>query len=251
MYPLYAYLRRVDDLGDDETRDVPSRQRALSDLRQSLAAALAGDASDSVLTALADVVLRFQIPVEHLTAVIDGVEMDLAGTRYETFADLEIYCQRVASAVGLACIHIWGFHGPRALEAARRCGIAFQLTNILRDLRDDLRHGRVYLPSEDFRRFHYTPEELEHGEADERFVALMQFEIDRAHAYFDAAAELAPLLEPDGQRVLQRHGRGLPATAGENRAPARPSAAAPHAAQTLGKTLDCRQNVAIAAGGCE
>jgi 15-cis-phytoene synthase len=203
MCALYAYLRQVDDLADDETSDVAACRQALTRLRGRLDRALAGQFSDPVLAALADTAARYQIPRKYLTAVIDGVEMDLAGAHYETFNDLEQYCYRVASVVGLACIHIWGFRGPEALEPARRCGIAFQLTNILRDLRDDFRRSRLYLPAEDLRLFGYTVEELRQGDANDRFAALMKFEIQRAEGYFDAAAQLEPLLEPDGRRVLR------------------------------------------------
>lgn len=203
MCALYAYLRQVDDLGDDESRDVAARRQSLDQIRGQLDAALAGHAPDPVLRALADTATRYQIPRDYLTAVIDGVEMDLAGAHYETFAELEQYCYRVASVVGLSCIHIWGFRGPQALEPARRCGIAFQLTNILRDLREDIRRGRVYLPNEDLRRFGYTTDELTRCEANDRFTTLMKFEIDRAQNYFDSAAELKPFLEPDGRRVLR------------------------------------------------
>ena len=106
----------------------------------------------ALLPALADTVRRFHIPHEHLLAVIDGVEMDLTPRRYETFDELERYCERVASAVGLACIHIWGFRGPEAFEPARQAGVALQLTNILRDLKEDAAAGRVYLPLADLRR---------------------------------------------------------------------------------------------------
>ena len=102
-----------------------------------------------LLPALAAAVREFHIPPEHLLAVLDGVQMDLDGRRYETFDELADYCDRVASAVGLACIYIWGFRGPEALEPARQCGRAFQLTNILRDLKEDAAAGRVYLPAED------------------------------------------------------------------------------------------------------
>ncbi len=203
MCALYAYLRRVDDLGDDEALDIATRQRRLADLRENLHDALAGSTRDPYLPALADTVARYDIPVPYLTAAIDGVTMDLAGTRYETFAELEEYCYRVASVVGLACIHIWGFHSPAALEPARRCGIAFQLTNILRDLKEDAARGRLYLPAEDLRRCGYTVAELEHGEVNQRFAALMRLEIERAEAHYAAAAELEPLLSPDGRRVFR------------------------------------------------
>lgn len=129
--------------------------------------------------------------------------MDLIGTKYDTFAELEEYCYRVASVVGLACIHIWGFSGQQALEPARRCGIAFQLTNILRDLKEDATRGRCYLPQEDLRQFCYSFDNLRRFEASAAFEKLMEFEIARAEQYFAAAEELEPLLDLDGQRALR------------------------------------------------
>ena len=123
--------------------------------------------------------------------------------RYETFAELEKYCWLVASVVGLACIHIWGFRDRRALEPARRCGVAFQLTNILRDLKEDVDRGRVYLPQEDLQRFAYSEHELKHQEANESFLNLMHFEIARTERFYDSTAELEPFLEPDGRRVFR------------------------------------------------
>jgi len=108
----------------------------------------------------------------------------------------------VASAVGLACIHIWGFRDPAAVEPARQCGLALQLTNILRDLKEDCREGRVYLPMEDFRRFGYSVDELAAGVADERFVRLARFEIDRTRSLYRGGAELTRWLDPDGRRAF-------------------------------------------------
>ncbi len=110
--------------------------------------------------ALAHTIGRYGIPRAYFEAVLDGVEMDLEPTCYHTFADLRLYCYRVASVVGLACIHIWGFSRPHAKIFAEKAGIAFQLTNILRDLAEDAARGRIYLPREDLDRFGYTPEEL-------------------------------------------------------------------------------------------
>jgi phytoene synthase len=219
MCALYAYLRHVDDLADDDGRDVGSRKLALEELRGSILRCESnpagppcpvpkGEGSDSkamnpILPALADTVARYQIPVEYLSAVIDGVEMDLAGQRYETFEQLEQYCERVASVVGLACIHIWGFRSAEALEPARQCGVAFQLTNILRDLKEDAERGRVYLPQEDLQRFGYGKEALRRGETSRAFMDLVQFEIARAERLYGAAAALEGLLERDGRRVFR------------------------------------------------
>ena len=128
-----------------------------------------------LLPALADVRRRFRIPKEHFFAVLDGVEMDLGDCRFRTFAELAEYCDRVASAVGLACLHVWGFRSEEALPAARCCGRAFQLTNILRDLKEDAARGRIYLPCEDMDACAYSPGDLARGAADERF--------DPANAY--------------------------------------------------------------------
>jgi phytoene synthase len=201
MCALYAFLRRTDDLGDSsESQKV--RRKALWAWRTSLARSLAGSFDDPLLPALVDTVKRFEIPDEYLYAVIDGVETDLENCRYETFQDLEEYCYRVASAVGIACIHIWGFRSEAAMEPARQCGLAFQLTNILRDLKEDAAHNRVYLPQEDLRRFDYSVEELNAGVCNESFRALMRFEIERAEGFYRQAHELDRWLEPEGRRVF-------------------------------------------------
>jgi phytoene synthase len=196
MFALYAFLRRTDDLSDDpQTGDV-SRQ-ALIAWRQSFSNALAGTFDDPLLPALADTIQRFGIPPSYLEAAISGVEMDLDHQGYETFSELEDYCHHVASAVGLACIHIWGFTSPAALEPARRCGLAFQLTNILRDLKEDAARGRVYLPREDLRRFDYSAAEIKLGVCDERFRRLMRFEIQRAEQFYADAVHLDRWLHAD------------------------------------------------------
>ncbi len=201
MCALYAFLRRTDDLGDNrQPADV--RRSSLEAWRRSLTAALDGHYDDPLLPALVDTVVRYQIPTVYLHDCIDGVLMDLDERTYETFDDLADYCYHVAGVVGLSCIHIWGFTGGEAaFEPARRCGVAFQLTNILRDLQEDALMGRVYLPQEDLRRFQYTADDLRAGVRDDRFAELMQFEIARAEQYYVAAAGLMPHLSADGQCV--------------------------------------------------
>src|SRR5207249_9725220 len=132
-------------------------------------------------------------------AVIDGVEMDLEPVAYSTFAELRVYCYRVASAVGLACIHVWGFEGDVARQPAEDAGVAFQLTNILRDLGEDAARGRIYLPAEDLARFGYDADRLRRGERDAAFRALMRFEVQRARGFYEAAEPLVPLLSPEGR----------------------------------------------------
>jgi 15-cis-phytoene synthase len=177
---------------------------ALGDWRAALEGALDGAAGQGEVTlpALADTVARFEIPREYLFDAIDGVEMDLTGRRYETFEELSEYCYRVASVVGLACLRIWGYQGEAAEEAAHRCGMAFQLTNILRDLREDVERGRVYLPQEDLRRFGYAEEDLAAAVADERFDRLMEFQADRVERLYWESVVLADGLAGEGRRMF-------------------------------------------------
>ena len=211
MEALYAFMRHTDDLGDSDSLPAERRQ-ALAGWRETLDRALSDDISctasdprsaERLLPALVDTVRRFGVPREHLHAVIDGQDMDLTIHRYERFDDLVVYCEKVASAVGLACIHVWGFEGgAEALELARQCGVAFQLTNILRDVKEDFNNGRVYLPQEDLRRCEYTEDDLRAGVADERFLRLMRFEIERAQELYSRSAALAGWLAPAGRRAF-------------------------------------------------
>jgi len=201
MCALYAFMRIADDLSD-EPAPVDDKHRQLADWRRGLHAALGGMHVHPSHAALADTVHRYGIPVEYLEAVLDGVEMDLEPVVYPTFADLRVYCYRVASAVGLACIHVWGFESDAAKPYAESAGIAFQLTNILRDLKEDAARGRIYLPLEDLARFGYDAERLRHGTRDDAFVALMRFEVERARSFYDAAWPLAPLLARPGRAVF-------------------------------------------------
>lgn len=206
MCALYAFARLTDDLGDDDLGDrgwsLDERRRALSDWRQSLERALRGTFDSPIFPALADTVRRYGVPAEYLRAIVDGVEMDLDHAPYETFECLNDYCYKVASAVGLCCIHIWGFRDQAAIGPAITCGTAFQMTNILRDLKEDAGRNRVYLPMEDLRRFGYTAEELQQGVVNSRFRQLMRFEIERTEGLYRQAADLERWLEPDGQSVF-------------------------------------------------
>lgn len=203
MCALYAFMRVTDDLGDDPSRSTGARREALRAWRRSLQDALNDvEFAHPVLPAMVDVQRRHEIPVDHLEAVITGVEMDLDPQGFETFEDLEFYCDHVAGAVGLCCIHIWGFCDPAAGERALDCGRAFQLTNILRDLGEDASMGRVYLPREDLLRFGYTADDLRRGRRDARFRDLMMFEIIRAREYYRRSLALHHQLDRPGRPIL-------------------------------------------------
>lgn len=204
MCALYGFTRLVDDAGDDPLQPVDQRRQALQRWRNDLTRALAGDpAGHLVLPALADTVRQYGIPSEYLFSLIDGVELDLSPARYASFTDLSGYCYHVAGVVGLCCIHVWGYTDPRARPLAITLGEAFQLTNILRDLHEDVELGRCYLPQEDMVRFAYTEQDLQNSVQDQRFRSLMQFEVSRARQLYAAADELEHFLSPVGVSALE------------------------------------------------
>jgi len=193
MCAVYAFARRTDDITDDDgPLDNAARREALQKWRAALDAALAGDyGEDPVLPALHHAVQGFSIPPRYLHELIDGVALDLEPPGYQTFDDLYRYCYLVASTVGLICLYIFGFESPEAHGLAEKMGIAFQLTNILRDLPEDLHRGRLYLPAEDLDRFGITPADF-HPPRLDRLRPLLEFEANRAEQYYQQAA---PLLE--------------------------------------------------------
>jgi 15-cis-phytoene synthase len=191
LYAVYAFCRFVDDIADDESIANPAE--LLARWREELRNVYAGTPTRPVSRALADNVVRFNIPQRYFDEVIDGVEMDLSRRRYETFDELILYCRRVASAVGLICIEIFGYSNPATRVYAEKLGLAFQLTNIIRDVREDAQRGRIYLPLEDLHRFGVTESELLGGVYNDRFRALMAFEAKRARDLYNEAAHALPL----------------------------------------------------------
>jgi 15-cis-phytoene synthase len=180
-----------------------AKRLALKTWAQELDLALAGEYSHPLHAAFHHTVSTYSIPRDYFDAVLVGVGMDLEPLRFPRFADLYAYCYRVASVVGLACIHIWGFKDERAKVHAEAAGVAFQLTNILRDLGEDAARGRIYLPQEDLDHFDYTEDALKRGERSAAFHALMNFEAERARRFYDQSSPLAALLHAPGRSVFQ------------------------------------------------
>jgi phytoene synthase len=199
MCAVYAFMRYCDDLSDE-----PGATRTAMDRwRDALDSALAGRPdSNPAWPAFLDSVARYQIPHRYFYEMIDGVASDLEPRNIQTFEELYGYCYRVASVVGLTTIHIFGFNSPDALPLAEKCGIAFQLTNILRDVREDAGLGRIYLPAEDLERFGVTPGDLTSARKTERFGDLMEFEIERARSYYRESAPLLRLIQPKARPSL-------------------------------------------------
>lgn len=199
MCASYAFMRYCDDLSDDA--DVPDRAAAIARWREDLKAALEGHPADHpVWPAFTDAVARYKIPHQYFFEMIEGVSSDLAPRRLRTFDELYDYCYHVASVVGLTIIHIFGFDAPEALDLAEKCGVAFQLTNILRDVREDAEKNRIYLPAEDFERFGVSPVTFEpHG----RFLELLEFEAQRARDYYRQSAPLIGLVHKRSRASLR------------------------------------------------
>jgi 15-cis-phytoene synthase len=196
---VYAFCRAADDFADEPGAG-RHPARLLARWREELDAAFAGRPVHPIGVAMADVVERYAVERAHLAAVIDGVEMDLTRTRYETWDDdLERYCWRVASAVGLVCIQVFGYRSPQARQYAVELGLALQLTNILRDVADDARRGRMYLPRADLRRFGCREEDVLVGHCTEAFRQVMAFECARAGEHYGRARFL--LAEEDRQSL--------------------------------------------------
>lgn len=190
MTAFYAFCRQVDDLADEPTASRDERQACLNHWKEVIRRQ--AEPVTPVERGLRDLMSRYPIPPGLLEEIILGMEMDLRGESYPTFAALEQYCFRVASAVGLVSIEIFGYSSPATRDYAIELGHALQLTNILRDVREDILRDRIYLPAEDMLRFGVAREDLASGKESAPFLRLMRFEGDRVRARFERAAALLP-----------------------------------------------------------
>jgi phytoene synthase len=195
IYAAYAFSRRCDDSVDGD-EPLAAKLAAVAARKAELDAVYAGEpGEDAVLVALADAVDRFAIPRRHLDALVEGVEMDLTRTRYEDWPALRAYCDRVAGAVGLISLHVFGFSSEDAPGYAAELGVALQLVNIMRDVAEDAERDRIYLPLDELAEHGVREEEILAGTPGEGFHDLMRAQGQRAHAYFTRGERLLPLLD--------------------------------------------------------
>lgn len=195
IYVAYAFCRFCDDAVDSESSTEEKLQR-LNDLRRQLDRCYQGHADEPVFIGLSQVARDYNIPQEYFEEILAGMEADLVKTRYRDFGELRQYCYQVASAVGLICIHIFGFKDARAEAHAIDLGLAMQLTNISRDVKEDMDFGRIYLPQDELARFGYSEADLLSGLVNGAFQELMRFQTERARAYFRSGFQLLPYLTP-------------------------------------------------------
>mgnify|MGYP001393284829 CR=1 FL=1 len=196
---LYAFCREVDDVVD-ECHDPQLAQTTLGWWRDEVDRIYDGAPTHPVGQALREVVPAYDLPREQLQEIIDGMEMDLDHVRYADFRGLQLYCYRAASVVGLLAARIFGFEDRQTLKYAHDLGVALQLTNIIRDVGEDARRGRIYLPVEELQRFNVPAEELFEAKHSERFVELMRFQAQRAYGFYDQAMAQLPDVDRKNQR---------------------------------------------------
>jgi phytoene synthase len=190
MTVFYAFCRVIDDIADSSEVSVVEKRVRLAKWRQMLHTAAQNE--PPLVHDLRQLIAKYSLPTAMLEEIIAGVEMDLSTLRYPSFEELRVYCYRVASAVGLVSIEIFGYRNPRCKQYAIELGLALQMTNIIRDVEKDLQNGRIYLPQEDLARFHYSEIDLTRRRYDERFIQLMDFQARRARQFFASAAAALP-----------------------------------------------------------
>jgi 15-cis-phytoene synthase len=200
MCAVYAFMRYCDDLSDEPGATTAAIERWRSALDEALAGRFDGH---PCWPAFHKTVERYAIPRQYFEDMIDGVSSDLTPRRFETFDDLYRYCYQVASVAGLTTIHILGFTTPEALPLAEKCGVAFQLTNILRDIKEDAGRGRLYFPAEDLRRFGLSSERLAAGGQSRELVGFLKFQVARARSYYEESLPLVDMVSPHSRPSLK------------------------------------------------
>ena len=198
MYAVYAYCRLCDDIADGEL-PVEEKYHDFEEVRRNLRLPEPTGEDAPIYRALHDTARRFEIPYRHFEEILQGVEMDMVKSRFASFDELREYCYKVASVVGLVCIRIFGYEDPKAKEYAVDMGIAMQLTNILRDVKEDVERGRIYIPLDEMSRFEYTEAELERGALTDGFRSLMEHQAKRARRYYESSRALFPLISADAR----------------------------------------------------
>jgi 15-cis-phytoene synthase len=212
---VYAFMRHADDISDDSSLPVRERRQRLNEWLDAFQRVVAGGPTDDpVFMALRHAQQQFNIPTELLDKLVAGTAMDLIYTgpfeigpehpfvAYNTFAELYDYCYHVASVVGLVCIRIFGYREPFAEQLAEEVGVAFQLTNIIRDVKEDASMGRIYIPGEDLDRFGLTAQQLVAGTDPDRIRPLLEMQANRAREFYKSATKLLPLVDDDSEGAL-------------------------------------------------
>ena len=187
MNTVYAFCRKTDDIIDEGTEPAEIKYEKLRKWRIEFERAFSGHSEYTLLNKLGKTISRFDIPLDPFFELIKGMEMDLQNDRYKSFDDLQLYCYRVASTVGLMCIEIFGYKNPSTKDFAVNLGIALQLTNILRDISKDADRGRIYLPQDDLKKFSYSELEILNKVYNDNFKDMMIYEVGRAKRYFELA----------------------------------------------------------------
>lgn len=200
MTALYAFCREVDDVVDECT-DYAVAQTKLSWWKSEIENLYADNPQHPVSFALQPVIQQFNLAKEHFQEIIDGMEMDIKFNRYEDFKQLQLYCYRVASVVGLLTAQIFGFKNRDTLKYAHDLGMAFQLTNIIRDVGEDARRGRIYLPLDELKKANVSEDDILKGRESEQVKALMEFQIERAETFYDKALQKLPTEDAKQQRA--------------------------------------------------
>ena len=205
IYTAYAFCRRCDDAVDN-SESTTEKKRLLDEIENNLKSGINLDKlileNNPIILATCAIIKEFNIPQQYFFDVIQGVRMDIEFTTFNSFDEVKEYCYKVASVIGLICIKIFGYSNPKAIDYAIDFGLAMQLTNILRDILDDLNENRCYLDYEEMYKFNYSINHLRESLYNDDFIQMMKFEVDRAKRYFESGSRLLPLVDTDSRICL-------------------------------------------------